>query len=85
MKSAISAYTTETSKPDSSGGGLGGSGGGGSAAAKTEQLGYLDQETEEELVPQAWEVENGLSSRADLAVALVALSVSHRRGSRFSR
>ena len=25
---------------------------------------------EEELAPQAWEVENGLSSRADLAVAL---------------
>ena len=40
------------------------------------------KDTEEELVPQAWEVGNGLSSRADLAVALVALSVSHRRESR---
>ena len=52
------------------------------STAKTKQLGYHDQETEEELAQQAWEVENGLSSRADLAVALVALSVSHRRGSR---
>ena len=64
-------------------------GGGGSAsaaaqAAQTEQLGYHDQETEEELVPQAWELENGLSSRADLAVAPVALSVHYRRESRFS-
>jgi len=45
------------------GGGFGGSGGSGSAGAKTKQLGYYDQETEEELISQAWKVENELSPR----------------------
>ena len=37
-----------------------------SAAAKTRQLGYHDQETEDELVPDALEVENGLNPRVTL-------------------
>ena len=45
------------------GGGSGGSGGSASTAAKTEQLGYHDQDPKEALVPQAREVENGLDPR----------------------
>jgi len=40
-----------------------GRGGGGSTAAKTKKLRYHDQNPEEALAPQAWEVENGLGPR----------------------
>ena len=37
-----------------------------SISRSDQELGYHDQETEEELVPQAWEVENGQSPRVTL-------------------
>jgi hypothetical protein len=60
----IKKVKRNTVRENRGGGGFGGGGGGASAAAETKQLGYYAKDKEEELVPPAWEVENGLSPRA---------------------